>query len=189
MIRFYDKYTAKEIPDVKVCHTFSTPISSFHATKPMRVPVDVKSMRIRAGNATISSFVSSLGSSPVQVPIMETFETLKLGITEGISSSYGGMITVSFGKLVHNHLEMPLYVSVFVDAVNLKIYNWISAAQKKVFDSTCTPEWSAKIFQPWNDLATALTKRVKVHKKHQIYKPTKDAIAKWRKAVEPVYAQ
>ncbi len=189
MTRFYDKYAAKEMPDVKVCHTFSTPISSFHATKPIRVPADVKGMRIRAGNATISSFVSSLGGSPVQVPIMEAFETLKRGITEGISSSYGGMITFGFGKVVHNHLDMPLYVSVFVDAVNLKTYNRMSAAQKKVFDSTCTPEWSAKIFQPWNDLETALTKRVKADKKHQIYKPTKDDIAKWRKAAEPVYAQ
>ncbi|MCC2095271.1 MAG: TRAP transporter substrate-binding protein [Hyphomicrobiales bacterium] len=189
MTRFYAKYAAKEMPDVKVCHTFSTPISSFHATKPIRVPADIKGMRIRAGNATISSFVSSLGGSPVQVPIMEAFETLKRGITEGISSAYGGMIIFNFGKVVHNHLDMPLYVSAFVNAVNLKAYNRMSAAQKKIFDSTCTPEWAEKIFRPWNDQDTMLTKRVKADKKQKIYQPTKEDVAKWRKAAEPVYAQ
>jgi TRAP-type transport system periplasmic protein len=44
MTRFYAKYAPKEMADVKICHTFSTPISSFHAVKPIRVPADVKGL-------------------------------------------------------------------------------------------------------------------------------------------------
>lgn len=189
MTRFYAQYAAKEMGDVKVCHTFSTPVSTFHATKPIRVPDNIKGMRIRAGNATISSFVTSLGGSPVQVPIMEAFETLKRGITEGISAAWGGMVTFNFGKVVNHHLDMPFYVSGFVNGINPNSYNKLSAAQKKVLDATCTPEWAARIYKPWHDLEETLKAKLLKDTKREIYKPSATEIAQWRKAAEPVYKQ
>jgi TRAP-type C4-dicarboxylate transport system substrate-binding protein len=189
MTRFYAQYAAKEMKDVRVCHTFSTPVSTFHAVKPIRVPADVKGMRIRAGNATISSLVTSLGGSPVQVPIMEAFETLKRGITEGISAAWGGMITFNFGKVVKHHLDMPFYVSGFVNAINPNSYNKLSAAQKKILDATCTPEWAARIYKPWHDQEAELKARLLKDKDRQIYKVSSSDIGLWRKAADPVYKQ
>lgn len=189
MTRFYAKYAPKEMADVKVCHTYSTPVSTFHAVKPIKVPADIKGLRIRAGNATMSSYIIALGGSPVQVPIMEAFETLNRGITEGITSSFGGMITFSFGKVVKHHLDTPMYVSAFVNAINLNSYNKLSAAQKKVLDSTCTPEWAEKIFRPWHEQEVELTKVLRSDKTHNFYKLDAKRAALWRKSAEPVFKQ
>ncbi len=187
MTRFYAKYAPKEMSDVRTCHVFSTPISTFHGVKAIKVPEDIRGMRIRAGNATISSFITSLGGSPVQVPIMEAFETLKRGITTGISSSWGGMVTFNFGKVVNHHLEMPFYVSSFVHTLNMNSYNKMSDAQKKIFDATCTPEWSARIYSHWEKQEHGLKAQLLKDTKRTIHKVGPKEIALWRAAAEPVF--
>lgn len=189
MTRFYQKYAAKEMPDVKVCHVFSHEPGTFHAVKKITVPADVKGMKIRTANATIAAYVTSMGGNSVQVPIMEAFETLKRGITEGITVPWGSMITFNFGKVVKHHMNANLYVASFVHTVNLKKYNSLSAAQKKVFDSTCTPEWAAKIYRHWYEQETGLRKKVEADKNHKVYKIGPKEIALWRKAAEPVEKQ
>ncbi|MGE3246612.1 MAG: TRAP transporter substrate-binding protein [Beijerinckiaceae bacterium] len=187
MTRFYMPYAAKEMPDVKVCHVFSTPTSTFHGVKPIKLPQDVKGMRVRAGNATMSAMITLLGGSPVQVPIMEAYETLNRGITQAITAAWGGMVTFNFGKVVHHHLDMPFYVSAFVDAVNINAYNKLSATQKKVFDETCTPEWSARIYKPWHDQEAGIYATLLKDKNRTIYKVGPQDTAAWRKAAEPLY--
>ncbi len=187
MTRFYARYAAREMKDVKVCHTYSTPTSTFHGVKPIRLPQDIKGMRVRAGNATISALIAELGGSPVQVPIMEAYETLNRGITQAITASWGGMVTFNFGKVVHHHLDMPFYVSAFVHAVNLNAYNKMSAAQKKVFDETCTPEWAARIYKPWHYQEAGIYATMLKDKKRTVYKVGPNEIALWRKTGEPHY--
>ncbi len=187
MTRFYLKYAQKEMPDVKVCHVFSHEPGTFHTKKKVTVPADVKGMKIRTANATIAAYVTSMGGNSVQVPIMEAFETLKRGITDGITVPWGGNITFSFGKVVKHHLDANLYVSAFVHTINLKKYNSLSAAQKKVIDSTCTPDWAAKVYRHWHAQEIALKKRVMADKGHKIHKIGAKEIAAWRKAAEPVY--
>jgi len=189
MTRFYAQYAPQEMSEVKVCHNFSTPLSTFHAVKPIRVPADVRGMRIRAGNATMSSFISSLGGTSVQVPIMEAFETLNRGITEGITAAWGGMITFNFGKVVRYHLDMPLYVSSFVNAVNINTYNRMSDAQKKIFDATCTPEWAARIYRYWEEQEAGFVTKLLADKDRTIHKVGPEEAALWRKAAEPVMKQ
>jgi TRAP-type C4-dicarboxylate transport system substrate-binding protein len=189
MTRFYAKYAPKEMSDVKVCHTFSHEPGTFHTVKKVTVPDDIKGMKIRTANATIASFVTSMGGHSVQVPIMEAFETLKRGITEGITVPWGGNITFSFGKVVKQHLDANLYVSTFVHTINLKKYNSLSAAQKKVIDETCSPEWASKIYRHWAAQETELKARIVKDKGQTINKIGAKELELWRKAAEPVYAQ
>ena len=189
MTRFYLKYAKKEMPDVKVCHVFSHEPGTFHAKKKITVPADVKGMKIRTANATIAAYVTAMGGNSVQVPIMEAFETLKRGITDGITVPWGSQITFSFGKIVKHHMDANLYVASFVHTINLKKYNGLSAAQKKVIDSTCTPEWAAKIYRFWNEQELDLKKKVLADKSHKIHKIGAKEVALWRKAAEPVQKQ
>ncbi len=189
MTRWYEKYASKEMPDVKVCHTFSHEPGTFHAVKEIKLPADIKGMKIRTGNATLASYVTLLGGNSVQVPIMEAYETLKRGITEGITVPWDGLISFRFGDVAKYSIDMPMYVSSFVHTVNLRKYNSMSAAQKKIFDETCTPEWSKKIYRFWSAKEDASRKKLIADPKHNTYTPTKEDVAKWRASVEPVYKQ
>jgi TRAP-type transport system periplasmic protein len=189
MTRFYAKYAPKEMDDVKVCHTFSHEPGTFHSVEKITVPADVKGKKIRTGNATMAAYVTSMGGNSVQVPIMEAFETLKRGITEGITVPWGGLITFNFGKVTKHSLDAPLYVSTFVHTINLKKYNSLSAAQKKVIDDTCTPEWAAKIYRHWAAQEHDLKGKILKDKTHFSHKIGAKELALWRKAAEPVYKQ
>lgn len=189
LTRFYAKYAPKEMSDVKVCHTFSHEPGTFHTKKVVKVPSDVKGLKIRTGNATIAAFTTAIGGASVQVPIMEAFETLNRGITDGITVPWGGLITFNFGKVVKYHLDVPLYVSTFTHTVNLRKYNSLSAAQKKAFDETCTPEWAAKIYRFWHQQENDLKAKIVADKSHTVTKIGPKELAEWRKAAEPVRQQ
>lgn len=188
MTRFYAKYAPKEMSDVKVCHTFSHEPGTFHAVKKITKPEDVKGMKIRTANATMAAFVTSMGGNSVQVPIMEAFETLKRGITEGITVPWGGLITFNFGKVANHTMDAPLYVSTFVHTINLKKYNGLSAAQKKAVDDTCSPAWAAKVYRHWAEQEHDLQGKIR-KSKHNVHKVSAEEMKLWRAAAEPVYKQ
>ena len=189
MTRYYAKYAGKEMSEVQTCHVFSHEPGTFHANKPIKVPADVKGLKIRTASATISSYVISMGGNAVQVPIMEAFETLKRGITEGITVPWGSLITNNFGKVTKHSLDTPLYVVVFVTGFNKRKFAALSPAHKKAITDTCTPEWSRKIYQAWYDEEKILTKKIFADAKRTIHKIGAKEMTLWRTAAEPTYKQ
>ena len=100
LTKWYRQYADKEMPDVMTCHAFSHEPGTFHMTKKeVRRPEDIRGMKIRAGNATISEYITTLGGTPIQVPIMEALETLNRGMVEGITIPWGGLVTMNFGTV------------------------------------------------------------------------------------------
>jgi TRAP-type C4-dicarboxylate transport system substrate-binding protein len=193
LTRWYAKYEEKEMPEHYVCHVFTHDIGTVHTTKkPVHVPSDLKGLNIRSANATMSRFMLSVGANPVQVPIMEAKDTLEKGITDGITVTVGGVSmhsTFKFGEVVKYTLDTPLYVSTFEHGITKRLYDGMSAAQRRVIDDHCTPEWSAKVYKYWyeDDISDQADAKANL-KDHTFYKPTDAEIALWRKAAEPVVA-
>ena len=84
------------------------------------------------------------------------------------------------------HLDMPLYVTTFAFVFNKAKYNQMSAAQKKVIDNHCTPEWALKVASPWADFEHAGIAKIKAEAGHEVYEPTPAQVAEWKKAAEPL---
>ena len=149
--RWYKKYAEKEMPDHYVCHVYSHEIATFHSKKEIKVPADVKGVKVRTANQTIANFVTSMGGNSVQVPIMEAYETLKSGITEAITVPWDGLThpAFKFGEVTTYTLDVPMYVSNFTHGISRDTYNRLSDAQKKAVDSVCTPEWSRLVYKHW----------------------------------------
>ena len=84
------------MPDHYVCHVYSHEPGTFHSKKEIKVPADVKGMKVRTANQTIAQYVTSMGGNSVQVPIMEAFETLKRGITDAITVPWDGLTHPAF---------------------------------------------------------------------------------------------
>lgn len=189
LTRWYKKYALKEMRDVIVCHTFAHEPGTFHTKKVVKVPDDIKGLKIRTANATTASYVTAIGANSVQVPIMEAFETLNRGITDGITVPWSGITNFNFGKVVKFHLDAPVYVSTFVHTINKRTYDRLSANQKKALDATCTPEWSQKIYRFWSAEEDEIQAKVMKDPEHTTTKIGKPEIALWHKAAAPVLAQ
>jgi len=189
LTRWYKKYAAKEMPEHVVCHVYTHEPGTFHSKKLIRVPADVKGMNVRTANQTIAAYVTAMGGNSVQVPIMESFETLKRGITDAITVPWGGLThpAFKFGTVTEYTLDAPLYVSTFTHGITRKTYESMSPAQQKAVDSTCTPEFAAKVYRHWYADDNGREKEIRKTDR-KLTKLTPDELALWRKAAEPVYA-
>ena len=190
--RFYAKYAEKEMPEVIVCHTFSHEPGVFISKKPVKVPADVKGLKVRTANQTIATLVTSMGGNSVQVPIMEAADTLKRGITDAITGTWDSLThpAFKFHAVTEYTLDTKIYLATLLHLINRKTYDSMSAAQKKVIDDHCTPEWSQKIYKPWYDDQVEREGEIRKagDKITKITKVGPAELALWRKAAEPVEA-
>ena len=118
--RWYKKYAEKEMADQIVCHAFSHEKGTFHSKKEIKVPADVKGVKVRTANHTIATLVTSMGGTSVQVPIMEAAETLKKGITESITVPWDWLTHSVFklGEVTTYTLDIPMDMSHLTHCIN-----------------------------------------------------------------------
>jgi TRAP-type C4-dicarboxylate transport system substrate-binding protein len=184
---WYRKYADKEMKDVKYCLTFMHDPATFHTTnKKVMVPGDVKGMKIRPANATISRFISLLGGTNVPASAPESRDLLEKGVAEGITFPWGSIVLFGIDKVTKYHLDSALYATEQTFVMNKDKYNSLSPAQRKVIDDHCTPEWSEKIATPWAKMESGGRDKIKAQAGKEVYTITPAQLAEWRKAAEPL---
>ena len=146
---WYRKYAAQEMKDVKFCLAFVHDPGAFHSrSKKIVVPDDIKGMKIRPAHATMATFMTQLGGTNVQASAPEVRDVLEKGVADAVTFPWGSVVLFGIDKVTKYHIEMPLYVTTFAFVFNKDKYNQMSAAQKKVIDNHCTPEWALKVARP-----------------------------------------
>ena len=186
---WYKQYAAKEMKDVKVCFAFVHDPGTFHARKKITLPTDISGMKIRPATSTIGQMVTALGGTNVQASAPAAGDALEKGVADAITFPWGSIVLFGIDKVVKYHIDVPLYVTPFVWAMNKDKYNGMSAAQKKVIDDHCTPEWAEKVAGPWADFEHAGRDKIAAGAGHEVYKLTPEQMAAWQKAVAPGEAQ
>ncbi|MGC2436455.1 MAG: TRAP transporter substrate-binding protein [Pseudolabrys sp.] len=183
---WYRKYAAQEMKDVKFCLAFVHDPGAFHSrSKKIVVPDDIKGMKIRPAHATMATFVTQLGGTNVQASAPEVRDVLEKGVADAVTFPWGSVVLFGIDKVTKYHLDMPLYVTTFAFVFNKDKYNQMSAAQKKVIDDHCTPEWALKVAAPWAEFEHAGIAKIKAEAGHEVYEPTPAQIAEWKKAAQP----
>jgi TRAP-type C4-dicarboxylate transport system substrate-binding protein len=186
---WYRQYAAKEMKDVKFCFAFVHDPGTFHARKKITLPTDIKGMKIRPATSTIGQMVTSLGGTNVQASAPESRDMLERGVADAITFPWGSIGLFGIDKVVSFHMDVPLYVTPFVWAMNQSKYDSMSPAQKKVIDDHCTSEWAEKVATPWADFEFAGRAKIASQPGHEIYKLTPEQLDAWRKATAPGEAQ
>ncbi|MEJ8850346.1 TRAP transporter substrate-binding protein [Variovorax rhizosphaerae] len=186
---WYRNYAAKEMKDVKFCFAFVHDPGTFHSRKKITLPTDIKGMKIRPATSTIGQMVTSLGGTNVQASAPESRDMLERGVADAITFPWGSIGLFGIDKVVNFHMDVPLYVTPFVWAMNKDKYDSMSVAQKKVIDDHCTSEWAEKVASPWADFEFAGRAKIAALPGHEVYKLTPDQLDAWRKAVAPGEAQ
>jgi TRAP-type C4-dicarboxylate transport system substrate-binding protein len=184
---WYRKYADKEMKDVKFCLAFVHDPGAFHSrSKKIVAPEDIKGMKIRPAHATMATFVTQLGGTNVQASAPEVRDILEKGVADAVTFPWGSVPLFGIDKVTKYHLDMPLYVTTFAFVFNKDKYNQMSAAQKRVIDDHCTPEWALKVASPWADFEHAGIAKIKAEAGHEVYEPTPAQIAEWKKAAQPL---
>ena len=186
---WYRSYAAKEMKDVKFCFAFIHDPGAFHSKKKLLSPTDIKGLKVRPATSTIGQMVTSLGGTNVQASAPEARDALERGVADAITFPWGSISLFGIDKVVNFHMDLPLYATPFVWAMNQAKYDSMSAAQKKIVDEHCTTEWAEKVASPWADFEFAGRAKLAGLPGHEAYKLTPEQADAWRKAVAPLETQ
>jgi TRAP-type C4-dicarboxylate transport system substrate-binding protein len=185
---WYRAYAAKEMKDVKFCFAFIHDPGTFHSKKKLLLPSDVKGLKVRPATSTIGQMITLLGGTNVQASAPEARDMLERGVADAITFPWGSIGLFGIDKVVTQHMDVPLYTTPFVWAMNKDKYESMSAAQKKVIDEHCTTEWAEKVAAPWADFEYGGRAKLAGQAGHESYKLSAEQIDAWKKAVAPTEA-
>ncbi len=128
----------------------------FHsANKAVRSPADLKGMKVRGPTRQVTKLLSSLGATPVGMPLPQIPDALSKGTIEGCVIPWEVVPSVKVHELTKFHTEFPasgpaLYTTTFVMAMNKPKYESLSPDLKKVIDANsglATSAWLGKTQQ------------------------------------------
>jgi TRAP-type transport system periplasmic protein len=185
---WYRPYAAKEMKDVHVCFAFFNDPGTFHSRHKIVLPTDIKGDKVRPGNATMGAMVTLLGGTNVQSSAPEAREVLERGVANTIGFPWESIVLFGIDKVVKYHMDVPLFSTTFVWAMNKDKYESLSPAQRTVIDHHCTPEWAEKVASPWADFEYSGHAKLAAEPGHEVYKLTPEQLAAWHTAVAPLTA-
>ncbi len=184
---WYRKYAPMEMKDTKLCFGFIHDPGTLHGKKKVVLPSDLRGLKVRPAQSTIAEMVKLLGGTNVQASAPEARDAIERGVADEITFPWGSMFLFGIDKVVKYHIDVPLYTTVFTYNVNLNTYNSMSPAQKKVFDDHCTPEWAAKVSDPWTDFEANGRVKMKALPDHEVYKLNDEQLEQWKTAVKVLH--
>ncbi len=183
---WYRPYAAKEMKDIHYCFGFVNDPGTFHSKHKIVLPEDLKGDKVRPGSATQGAMVTLLGGTNVQASAPEAREVLERGVANTIGFPWGSIVLFGIDKVVKYHMDVPLFVTDFVWAMNKGTYDRMSPAQKLVIDHHCTSEWAEKVASPWADFEYGGHAKLEAEPGHEVYKLTPAQLAAWRTAMAPL---
>lgn len=181
---WYRNYAEEEMSDTKFCIAHHHPPGTFHSKTPIRHPDDIRGRNVRPANATMAAFVSALGGQVFQVSAPEARDALERGIADALTFPWHSVLVFGIDNAVSYHLEIPLYATTFVWAMNRDSYDRLSDAQKEVIDAHCSNDWVERIAGGWQDAEDESREQIAGRDGHEVIVPTAEEAAAWRAAAE-----
>jgi len=184
---WYQKYAPTEMKDTHLCFAAIHDPGTLHGKKKILLPTDLSGVKVRPAQSTIGEMVKMFGGTNVQASAPEARDAIERGVADEITFPWGSILLFGIDKVVKYHMDVPLYSTVFTYNINLKTYNSLSPAQKKVMDDHCTPEWASKVTDPWSEFEANGRVKIKALPDHDVYPLTAEQLAEWKKAVKPLH--
>ena len=134
-----------EYKDSHVLYMFSTGPGALHTRdKAVAKPDDFRGLRMRSPSVVAGEVLQGVGARTVSMPAPEAYESMQRGVIDGTAFPWEGALVFRLLELSNNHVEVPLYSTVFVTAMNNRTYNRLPADLKKVIDDHSGPEWQKR---------------------------------------------
>jgi TRAP-type transport system periplasmic protein len=183
---WYRPLAQKEMKDVRVCLLHALFPSVVHSKRELKSIEDFKGLKIRTANATQARYASGMGAVIVPVPAPEARDAIEKGVADSILFPWQSLIIFGIDNILNYHMDAPFSGNGFELMFHKAAYDRLSPNQKKVIDSHCTPEWSARFASAWNKMEADGRGTLAAKPGHVLYKPSDKFMSDVRAAVDPV---
>jgi len=176
-----------DFKDVKVIGLWTHGPGLIHSKTPITTTADLKGVKLRAPTRVTNMMATSLGATPVGMPVPAVPEALSKGVIDATILPWEVTASIKSSELVKNHTEFPgapLYTATFILAMNKDVYEGLPADLKAVIDANSGVDFSAeagRVSQAADDGARQLA----VNLGNNIIELTPEQIAEWKTAAQP----
>ena len=182
---YKDGTLAGEYKDYKVLALFVHNPGLIHTNgTTILEPADMKGVRFRSPNNTVSAALKHLGAEPIVLQVNDVMPAVKDGKIDGIVTNWGNPLQ-GFNDFMKFHIDTQFYTSAFFIVMNKAKYDSLPADVRAAIDSISGDVWVAKFGAYWDkwdkpvrDGATAPG--------HEVVVPDAARMGRWREALKPV---
>ena len=159
------------------------------ANKPLRVPADLRGLRMRIQSSTVlDAQMRALGARPQVLAFSEVYQALQTGLVDGTENPPSNMYTQKMHE-VQGHLTVSNHGYLgYAVIVNKKFWDGLPGDIRRQLEWAMlqATAFEKAIAQRDNDMALAAIGKAG---KTVIYHPTPQEQAAWRRALLPVHRQ
>lgn len=191
--QYVQKHGTDEYRGVKPLWLHTHDGAAFHIASPKGFTKleELKGLKIRAATRLNSRMLTSLGATPVQMPLPSVPESIAKGVIDGAMVPWEGVPTVKLQEIARSHIDTPsgqfkFANTIFAFVMNQGRYNSLPADLKKVIDSNSGAATSAWAGEKGFDSVVATNRRLAGDRGNALIKLTEAEFQRWVKASENV---
>jgi len=133
--RIFDKHLAGEYKRVKVLAMWVTDTPTMMTNKIVRVPDDLKGLKLRTPSRNQAAIIKGLGAIPVAMPMTQTYGAIEKGVVDGALVGISVVNSFKLAEVVKNYvIDLPMGYSPQMIAMNRKVYDSLTAKQRAAID-------------------------------------------------------
>ena len=143
--RIYNKHLAQEYKRVKVLAMWATDTPTVMTNKVVRVPSDLKGLKLRTPSRNQAAIIKGFGAIPVAMPMPQTYGAIEKGVVDGAVVGISVVNSFKLAEVVKNYVvDLPMGYSPQMIVMNRKTYDSLSAKQRAVIDENSGLKLSLK---------------------------------------------
>lgn len=183
---WYQEYIPTEMPDVKMCFITVHHPGALNFNKPdIRVPADLKGLRIRHGGPILSDWMTLLGATTVPSALPEVKELADRGVIDGVTLPWD-MVLFGIHTAMPYHIDEPFYVGGQAWIINQAFYDGLTDKEREVIDAHCGPDYSEKLSTKWYEEQRGFRQQLIDDPKQHVYELTPEERKIWIEASAPI---
>jgi len=182
---YQDGTLADEYKDFKVLALFVHNPGLIHTgNKKVLTLADLKGLRLRSPNKTVSTALEYVGAVPVLLQVNDVMPAVKDGKIDGIVTNWGNPLQ-GFNDHMKFHTDTQFYTSAFFIVMNRAKFDSLPADVRAAIDAMSGETWSAK-FGPLWDKWDKPVRDGAAGPGHEVIVPDAATMAQWRDGLRPV---
>ena len=162
--------------------------AAIHATRPVRTIEDMKDFKLHVQTRLAAEAMRTLGAHPVMMPSAQLPAAITEHVVDGCLDPWHLVLPLRLNDLLRSHTEFADHspsARTYVLAMNKVSYDRLPRELKSVIDSNSGQVAAAMAGAMWDQQAVAVANMV-VERGDLIVTLLPEAVARWRKATEPV---
>ncbi len=162
--------------------------AAIHATRPVRIIEDIRDFKLHVQTRLAAEAMRTLGAHPILMPSAQLPVAITEHVVDGCLDPWHLVPPLRLNDLLRAHTEFSSYspsARTYALVMNKATYDRLPRELKSVIDSNSGQVAAAMAGAMWDQQAVAIANMV-VERGDLIVTLLPEAVARWRKATEPV---